>query len=245
MGQKPLIIILPGWGGTHETWREFMVEAAKQDVDTHCIDLPCFGDAPCPDRAWGVEDYMMYVVSAVEVLKEKMPARPFVLLGHSFGGQVAVITAAKHANLFSGLILSGAAIFRPDRTVKRTFFAIVAKTGKWIFRLPLLERIGGTARKILYQAAHSPDYANTSGIKRDIFKKVIRQDVSLYLPSIRTKTLILWGKKDAYVSVHDSKRIKDLLPHALIHVFPNAGHGLHLNRSKDMIVVIKEYLSTL
>lgn len=245
MSSQPLIVILPGWGGTHETWREFMVEAEAAGIPNRCIDLPCFGDTPCPAEVWGVEEYALFVQEQLTLLQGATPGTPIVLLGHSFGGQVATVVAAKYPELLHGLILSGAAIFRPKRTLKRTFFAFIATIGKWIFRLPLLEKAGDTAKKILYKAADSPDYKETSGIKRDIFKKIIRQDVSLYLPSIRLQTLILWGKNDRYVPVHDSERIKNLLAHASVQTIPHAGHGLHLTHRQEMISFIREYLSTL
>lgn len=245
MANLPLIVILPGWGGTHETWRDFMAEAEAAGLENRCIDLPCFGDSPCPKEVWGVEEYAEFVMAQVRGIEQTMPGRPIVLLGHSFGGQVATVVAAKYPERFVGLILSGAAIFRPKKTLKRFVFSCIAKTGKWIFRLPLLEKGSETAKRLLYHAADAPDYKETSGIKRDIFKKIIRQDVSLYLPSIRMQTLVLWGSHDRYVSVHDSTRIVDLLARSVVQIIPNAGHGLHLTHRQEMISFIRNFLSTI
>ena len=37
------LVILPGWGGNKETWKEFASLASK-DFEVQIIDLPCFGD---------------------------------------------------------------------------------------------------------------------------------------------------------------------------------------------------------
>ena len=48
------IIILPGWGGSHETWHDFVTLLAPQVSDVRVIDLPCFGTEPCPKEVWGI-----------------------------------------------------------------------------------------------------------------------------------------------------------------------------------------------
>ena len=62
---KKTIIILPGWGGTKETWQPF-IERAKEHYNVECINLPCFGDEPCPEKVWGIEEYSHFVESKVK-----------------------------------------------------------------------------------------------------------------------------------------------------------------------------------
>ena len=54
------LIIIPGWGGNKQTWKEF-AELAGKDFEVEVIELPCFGDEPCPATAWNVEDYVEFV----------------------------------------------------------------------------------------------------------------------------------------------------------------------------------------
>ncbi len=239
---KPILVILPGWGGTHETWRDFIAAAKTSGPETRCIDLPCFGDAPCPPHVWGVDEYARYVRDQLDVIKTAEPDAQIHLLGHSFGGQVAVVVAAKYGEYISSLILSGAAVFRPKQVLHRAVFGLIAKVGKLVFRLPLLERFSDTAKKVLYRGAESPDYAATSGIKRDIFKKIIREDVSLYLPGIRLNTLVLWGSHDTYVPLSLGKRIASALPKSQLVIIPKAGHGLHISNIPRMLHSIRTFL---
>ena len=174
MPEKKTLIILPGWGGSHETWQGF-IDLAKEHYKAVCIDLPCFGGVPCPPTAWGIEEYSEFVRSKLSNVKGQMSK--VILLGHSFGGQVATYLAAKHPELVEKLILSGAAVIRPNRPLRRLFFGAVAKTGKLLFRLPFVENYRLWAEKVLYRTADSPDYAKTSGLQREIFKIIIRQDL--------------------------------------------------------------------
>lgn len=235
--EKPTLVILPGWGGSHETWQHF-IGIAKNDFDVVCIDLPCFGTEPCPTTVWGVEEYTDFVCKRINQLSNK----PITLLGHSFGGQVAAYLAAKHPELVEKLVLTGPALFRPKKSIRRFVFGVIAKAGKWVFKLPLLEKFDLMVKKLLYRAAGSPDYGETAGIKRDIFKKIIRQDLTKELPKITATTLLVWGNNDTYVPVRDSKRAKALIRGAQLHIIEGGPHGLHLYDPAGLYIIIKSFV---
>ena len=99
------------------------------------------------------------------------------------------------------------------------------------------------AKKLLYRAIKSTDYEETSGIKREIFKKIIRQDLRKILPKIKIKTLILWGEKDSYVPVRFGKKMFKLIPHSRLRIIDGANHGLHLKNKQEMSLIIKDFLN--
>lgn len=233
------LIILPGWGGSHDTWRDFVKVAEKYFDQVKVIDLPCFGDCPCPQTVWGVEDYAQYAYSEIS----KLNFTNTVLMGHSFGGQVSVKFASEHPEMIKKMILSGPAVFRPSFSVRRFFFGLLAKFGKKIFSLPFLEKAGVFARKFLYhKIIKSRDYVDSAGIKKEIFKKIIRQDLSGILPKIEIPTLILWGEKDAFVPLKNGKKMLQMMPKSSLHIVKKAGHGLHINNREEMILTIQHFL---
>lgn len=232
------LIILPGWGGNTQTWNKF-TNIADRKVDTYVIDLPCFGTEACPKESWGVEDYANFVKEKIKELTDE----PVFLLGHSFGGQVATYFATYNPKMINKLILSGAAIFRSEKLIKRTVCAKIAKLGKMLFRLPLLKKYAVQSRKIIYKIANSPDYTHTEGVKREIFKKVIRQDLVKLLPNIKVPTLVVWGKKDRYVPVGKGKKIAKLIPNSKLIIFPKGKHGLHLQIPKELFQVVYDFIN--
>ena len=233
---KQLLIILPGWGGTKETWRDF-TKLAKDFFDIQVIDLPCFGEEPCPSTVWGIEEYSDFVKCTLTHLH----TYKLILLGHSFGGQVAAYFAAQNPQMISKLILIAPALFRKKSGLRRIFFGVIAKIGHLIFRLPIIEKFDVWAKKILYKAADSPDYAGTSGIKREIFKKIIRQDLTDTLPKITVPTLLIQGTMDKYVPVKDSKKAVSLIPDAKLEIVPLTRHGLHFQQPKKLLSIITQY----
>lgn len=233
------LVILPGWGGSTKTWQKFIDQATPLFTRVVCIDLPGFGDCPSPTTVWGVEDYAEFVQKKIKLL---VPQGSVVLLGHSFGGQVAVSLVAQSPSICQSLILSGAAVYRPKRTIKRTIFFLLAQFGKILFTLPLLRRLQGVAKKILYRAADSPDYLQTSAIQREIFQKVTRQDVSDKLSQISVPTLVVWGEKDSYVPLRFGKKIAKNIRNAKFAVINQARHGLHLTHPKILCQHIEVFI---
>lgn len=250
MNEKPTLIILPGWGGSQETWAQF-IDLAKQEYNVLCIDLPCFGTEPCPKEAWGVDQYANFVYKKIisdsgsfDKLRTGFRISDLILLGHSFGGQVATKVVAEHPELFSRLILIGAAVIRPSRKIRRFILGKLAKVGKFFFSFPAIEDHGLWFKKVFYTGLDARDYAATAGIKREIFKKIIREDLSALLLMIKLPTLVIWGKYDTYVPLRDGKKIGALLPNSRFHLVNNGRHGLHLQDPKELLLVIQKFLKT-
>lgn len=237
--QKPILCIVPGWDGSRETWQKFIVSAEK-DFDVHCIELPGFGGVDTPHTVWGVEQYGEYVfLQLAEIRKEHTEAK-IILLGHSFGGQVAAYVAEWHADSFDELVLVAAAIVRPKRRIKRVIFGSAAKIVKFFLHTTKRNTRTSELKRKMYNAIFSPDYADTSGIKREIFKKVIREDMQESLQKINKNVLIFWGKHDSYTPIRFAKRIANKLKKSELVVFPDGKHGLHHTHGEVILTKLKE-----
>lgn len=234
------LIILPGWGGSQHTWAPFVNHIQSAFADIQVIDLPCFGNEPCPKEVWGVAEYAHFVEQKIRAL----PAAPTVLLGHSFGGQVATYLVATNPGICDTLILSGAAVYRPKKWIKRAIFWSIAKVGRSLVRLPIIKNHAALAKKLLYAAADSPDYRHTNSIQRAIFQKVIREDVSHMLASIACNTLIVWGEKDRYTPLRYAKKLHQSIPHSTYRVIKEGTHGLHLHQQETLAQTIIDFLSS-
>lgn len=237
MEKKQTLVILPGWGGSHATWQEF-IALASGHFDVHCIDLPCFGSESCPEAVWGVGDYSVFVRTKIE----ERHLRNIILLGHSFGGQVAVHFTAQNPKLVHRLVLSGAAVIRPKRVVRRMILKSLARGGVYALKAIPFEKFKLNLRRVFYRLIDSPDYLATRGIQREIYTRIIREDCSHLLAGIRVPTLVLWGAKDRMTPLSQGKRIAALLPSASMRIFPKAGHGLHRELTREFYRSIREFV---
>lgn len=238
---KPILIIVPGWGGTRVTWADFMARAAEQ-YEVHCVEMPCFGAEPCPATVWGVEEYADFLKGKIEAIKNRANGAPIYLLAHSFGGQIAVTVLSQNSTLVNGLLLSGPAIFRRQWTLKNLLFLPLAKLGTILFSLPGLRTLQAPARRILYKLAASPDYNQTEGVQRHIFQKVTRQDVAHLLPALGLPTVLVAGSRDRYVWARDTKRAALRIPKARFVLVRGGRHGLHHTHPEVLLNQLKTLL---
>jgi pimeloyl-ACP methyl ester carboxylesterase len=237
--KSAILLILPGWGGSNETWADFVALAKLHFQDVVVIDLPCFGTEPCPTDVWGVKEYANFVKKRIN----QFPNKQIILLGHSFGGAVATHLIAHNPELVDKLILSGAAVYRPKNYIRRILLGTFAKFGKVLFKIPFIEKGNVWAKSVLYKAADSPDYASTSGIKRDIFRKIIRQDLGYLLPLIAVPTCVIQGTRDTYVPYVYGARMAVHIPHASFVSVAGGTHGLHLKKKQELLDTILEFLT--
>lgn len=239
------LIILPGWGGCRDTWRGFLNFLEENPIesinDAEVLNLPCFGDQPCPDEVWGVEAYADYVRKKI---RQDYTEDKVYLMGHSFGGAVAANLCYNNSDLVKKLILSAPAIIRPRNTLRRAFFGFIAKTGKIIFKLLFIEKFELWAKKVLYKILRS-DYNQTSGIKRDIYKQIIREDQLDLISEIKTETLLIWGKKDKLLPFSHSEKIRKKMPNIDFVSVENGSHGLHKSNKAQLRSAITSFVTPL
>ncbi|MEX1287862.1 MAG: alpha/beta fold hydrolase, partial [Acidimicrobiia bacterium] len=97
----PTVLALHGWGRNRSDW-----DGVLDPDDRVAVDLPGFGASPPPPAAWGAHEYAAALAPVLEVFDA-----PPVVVGHSFGGRVAVCLAASGAEV-AGLVLAGVPLIR-------------------------------------------------------------------------------------------------------------------------------------
>src|SRR5690554_4888684 len=115
------IVMLHGWGQNIEMM-DPIGQRLKDYFRITILDWPGFGDSPEPSFAWSVIDYYEMLVEFLEKLKIKDP----IIIGHSFGGRIAIIYAAKEK--VKKLVLLAAPFRRTNK--KATVKVKVLKTLK-------------------------------------------------------------------------------------------------------------------
>jgi pimeloyl-ACP methyl ester carboxylesterase len=99
----PTVVALHGWARRGSDF-----DRVLDGFDAVAFDLPGFGATPAPAVATGAAGYAATVIEALE----GMSGGPFVLVGHSFGGRVAVVVASTRPELVKGVVLTGVPLIR-------------------------------------------------------------------------------------------------------------------------------------
>lgn len=206
----PWVLALHGWARTHRDYDGVFGE----DLDGIAIDLPGFGATPAPESAWGSPEY---AAALAPLLQEMGP--PVVVVGHSFGGRVAVHLAAAMPEQVRALVLTGVPLFRPAGAPARPALRYrVARR---------LARSGLVGEKRLEQARQrhgSADYRAAQGVMREVLVRLLHEDYGDALAAISCPVELVWGDDDTVVPLEVAERAHEALPGSRLTVCAGAGH---------------------
>ncbi len=234
------IVILHGWGSTPQKWQQVAEKLRQQGYRLHIIDLPGFGETPLT-QAWSLEEYVQFVLNWLKTNNIKK----VILLGHSFGGRIAIKLASAHDSRIERLILISAAGIKPKSLwyqARGLFFKIIAKIGKKIMVLVPLGRLENIAERVIYKLAGSSDYRKASPLMKQTLQKVIAEDLEPLLSFITVPTLLIWGEQDRYTPLSDGQLMHKMIPMNKLIVLPNIGHSPHLEAFEILIHPIIDFL---
>jgi len=216
---KKNIIILHGWGLSGKTYSRLIELFKKEGCLVFAPDLPGFGSEPLQKPSTELNDYVKFVHDFI--MKHKM--QKVILIGHSFGGRVAIKYAFEHPKNVSKLILTGVPVIRKKSLQKQLAFIAAIVGGKFLSLFPQTAR--EFFRKILYFMIGEWDYYKSGPLKQ-VFKNIIGEDLVQYIQKIKIPTLLIWGKDDRLVSASSVEKIKNYIPHAKVIIVSKTGHKL-------------------
>jgi pimeloyl-ACP methyl ester carboxylesterase len=204
----PWVLALHGWRRDH---RDF--DATLDGVDALALDLPGFGATPPPDTAWGAADYAAAVAPVLDEMRT-----PVVVLGHSFGGRVAVHLAATRPDEVAALVLTGVPLIRRQGTGKP---ALSFRMARALNKRGLLS----DARMEALREQHgSADYRAAKGVMRDVFVRVVNESYEDQLRAVRCPVELVWGEDDTEAPISVAEAAAEIVSGATLTRLPGAGH---------------------
>lgn len=235
MGETPYtFVFLHGWGSSSDIWAPLSKELAGAFQKALLIDLPGFGMSPAPKEAWGVAEYALVVLQLIE--QKRLSS--VVLVGHSFGGQIAHhIAGALQPDWLAGLILISSASIRKSR---KTLLSRLYHRSSNLFSFEPSGRLREYARRMV----GSSDYLLKPELQ-ETFKKVIADDQSRYAQRIHVPTLLIWGEDDDATPLVQAKQLEEMVPNAKLAVISHAGHFSFKDKPAQTMKEIRAFLYTL
>lgn len=220
------VVLLHGWGQNIEMMNP-IGKGLESDYHITAIDLPGFGSSSEPTYAYTIYDYYEIVSELLTKLNIDNP----VMIGHSFGGRVAIVYAAKKK--VSKLVLLSAP-FR--RSTKRNTFKV--RVLKFLKKVPVVKEL----ESFMKTKIGSSDYRNASPMMRNILVNVVNEDLTGYLKQINVPTLLIWGDLDTAVPIEDAKYAESIMEDAGLVVYEGCTHYAYLERINQTISVLRSFL---
>jgi pimeloyl-ACP methyl ester carboxylesterase len=203
---------------------------------TYCINLPGHGGSD----GNGEEKIDLYAQSVQAVLDELMPRDPYLLVGHSMGGAIAMEVAIRAAPYVLGIVLMGTAA-RPR--VMPIVFQTITKHRERFFKSIAYVAFGPDTRNELRERL----IAATRRCPLPVTVKDLRAcnafDIGDRLRAITIPTLIICGAEDQLTPVNLAHDLKRRIAGSRLVVIPAAGHMVMLEAPDAVNREIEDFLA--
>lgn len=227
-GEAPIrVVFLHGWARRALDFAECARELAGQGVGSVALDLPGFGASPLPTVAGGARYYAELLAPVLGQISDG----PLVLVGHSNGGNIALVLAVTHPELVSALVVTGSPLLRSPSLAH----------SPWRYRVTRFLHAKGIVSEGHMEAARqrygSTDYRNASGLLRDILVATVNESYEDELARVRVPVTMVWGALDREVPESVARRASALLhtPHTF-HSVAGVGHLLPTEAPHELVV---------
>lgn len=219
--KKMNIVWFHGWGLSYQSLLP-LAGYFTDIADQFLFDLPGFGQSAVPLEVWGSADY-------AKALLEHLPKNklPTVLVGHSFGGRIALHLAAE--GKANKVVLLGASGLQEKRSF---YFKVKAFIIKYLARLM---RVFGIQPNL-----GSADYRAAKGIMRPIFVKVIRENLLDVAAKVKVPALLIYGKKDTEAPPSFGKRYAAVMKKSKLHILEGQDHWSILSNGRGKTLDLME-----
>lgn len=229
----PTIVMIHGYTGSKENWYP-LAEALGDRYTLRIPDLPGWGQSQRkPGEDYGFAAQAQRVADYIRAVS---PDRPVVLLGHSMGGGIAAVTAARHPEVVARVgLLDAAGVRFADNQ-----FGIDVLAGKNPFAVTDEASLKHYIDILFHDEAAKPwiPWPASAGLiarrradaafEQQVLTRIGR-DAERFLPGeeaarIRQPALLLWCRQDAVIDASAMELFGARMPQARKVLLDGCGH---------------------
>ena len=260
MGSGPVVLLLHGLGCDHTTWDPVMESLAR----THTViapDLLGHGQSDKPRADYSVGGY----ANGMRDLLTVLGIDTATVVGHSFGGGVAMQFAYQYPERTERLVLVGSGGLGPEVTPAiRAITTPGFHQVMGVLSLPglrhattatmrLLSRSGVSQLRDLDEVADIYDSfkdPRTRAAIRHVVRAVVDwkgQIVTMADRAYLTEAMpmcVVWGADDLVIPVAHASNASALAPTARVEIIPNAGHFPHKDHPERFVKIVRDFIRT-
>lgn len=213
--ELPTLVFLHDSLGCITLWRDFpSLLATRTQCNILVYDRQGYGQSCDFSYSKREKDYLELEADLLQDLLEKLNIKHPILFGHSDGGSIALLVAAKYPTIIKAIITEGAHLFVEEITIRGIQDALQACQNTDLKRK--LEKYHGAKTESMFKA-WTETWLDASF--RD-------WNIEEFIPKIQCPILVIQGKNDEFGT---EEQIKSILKNPLAKAFivPNAKHTPH------------------
>lgn len=228
--------LLSGEGGNAAMWAVHLAAFGRE----HCavaMDLPAHGRSTGLDAPATVDA----AVAAVLALLDALRAPPLVLVGHGYGGHVALATALRRPERVRGVVTIGSAARGtfPEEHAEKLRQVVKGRLGQqfdtpYFGPQPELDAL----RNFWTELTKSDPKVRLTDIEA-----YAASDLGPVLGGLGVPLLVLHGEHDRICPRTAAEELASAPPKARLEVIAGAGHVAHLERAAEVLRAIEVWLA--
>ena len=249
-GLAPLLLIHAL--GTNITQWEYVVKPLARHTRVIGLDLPGCGKSAKPRVPYRIA----HMHEAVLGLLDYLQLSKVVIVGHSFGGRIAMDIALDHRERVAALLLMNSAglhhyarwmhalgpLLLREQVVAPTILMAIHLLLDRIFARPT-ERTRRFIRQVLDR--YDPRYAWEFARYACPLLPDLMGDLGPRLRELDLPIQVIWGEEDHLLSLRAVKSALRLLPQVRVRTLPNCGHMPNIEQPEAVVETALQFLTEL
>jgi 3-oxoadipate enol-lactonase len=239
----PALVFLHYWGGSSRTWDD-VIAALPDTYRTVAPDHRGWGDSDKPANHYALAD----LADDAQCVIDALALRRFVLIGHSMGGKVAQLLAARRPQGLAGLVLIAPS---PPVPLKLPPEALAAMESAYVSRASVEATIDGMLCAKPLDSGRRQQVIDDSlrggpEAKAAWPRGASQEDISREVALIEVPTTVIAGELDRVDSVATLRAaLLPRIPHAKMRVLPGTGHLSPLESPDQVAQLIHAFIRDL
>lgn len=235
------LLLLHGSSSRWQTFSTILPELTSQ-FHVYAMDLRGHGKSGRTPGAYRIQDFLSDVLAFIK----HQINQPAIVFGHSFGGMLGMMAAARHPELIKALIVGDSPMsIETARAVVDSQRQMATFAINWL-------RSGQL--QALFEMLNDDTWAtNVSQCDPDMFLAMLEQfdavfeqyEIEKILPSVKCPTLIMRGVPElgSLITESDIQKASTLLPHVKHVQIPNAGHSFFRDNKESALSAFNTFMS--
>lgn len=251
------VLLIHGLAGSSKTW-DAVIPGLSGDYDIIAPDLLGHGESAKPQGDYSLGAF----ASGLRDFLAMMEVDSVTIVGHSFGGGVAMQLAYQHPHLVDRLVLVGSGGLGREVSPLLRFLAVPG--AEYLMPLvmpkPFVDTATSVGRELGKRNIRSAKlgemwraYSSLAGAEnRQAFVKTMRSVIDsggqvvnasdrLYLAA-RVPVMIVWGSQDLIIPVSHAHAAHETIGTSRLEILPGVGHFPHVEAPDQFVEVLNDFL---
>jgi pimeloyl-ACP methyl ester carboxylesterase len=250
----PALILLHGLGASLESWL-LNVDALGEHFRVYAPDIIYFGKSAKPAHVPTHLDFVQFIFGFMDAVGIGRAT----LVGNSMGGLLAAKMAIVDPERVENLVLVAPAGFGRDIAWWIRLRSVINVRPRGT-PSPRMIQLG--LRQVFHDPRRVPNELvdailalhDEPGLQ-EAYRRVIRvgvdwrglkpavlREVRDAAESIRTPTLIVWGKQDKVLPIHHLAAAHAKIPQARVHIFEQCGHAPQIEMANEFNAIVLDFM---